>query len=109
MARAETYELHVARRDGRQLRHDVQPVTVRMDLRDQREVDAVIAEHYVVMAAAAEGERWRDHWKPTDPHVREWLPAYQIEVHEPGSSPRFRSDPVLTSTSTEGWSPSRFR
>lgn len=95
--REQTYELHLARRDGRKIRNGPRPVTETFVLNDPEQRDKVVGKHFVYMAAAAEDRTVKPFQKVSDFH--KWLPDYQIEIwHE-----KDRYDPVMVSTSTRGW------
>lgn len=91
------YELRLSRRDGEKLRHQPHPVIEEFDL--DKELDKTVGEHFIPMAAAAEGESHK-----TQPHRKVWefeyLSQYQVEVWRTDGHWK---EPERVSTSTEGW------
>lgn len=50
-----------------------------MDLDNDREVEVVLARHFLALAAAAAGQS-----PEPDPELMPWLAEYVLDVHEPG-------------------------
>lgn len=91
------YELRIARRDGRELRHEPRPVVEFFTLERDYEFEEVAGKHFIPMAAAAERVEVKPHQRVRE--FADWLGQYQLEVwHEDN-----RYEPVAVSTSTHGW------
>lgn len=82
MGHRRRYDLTIRRLNGGRLRDDVPERVIEfMDLDDDREVETVLARHFVALAASAAGET-----PHSDPEFMPWLVDYVLDVHEHGRS-----------------------
>lgn len=98
--RRDTYELRIARLNGRALHHDPGAVSEVFDPDDQHEFEAVCRRHFVPLACAAERTPVRDRVKDMP-----FLDDYTLEVRRRGQG--IRIPPVAQFRSPHQWRHSR--